>query len=155
MYIRQLFVFCCAAVLAACGECPSVPTSEEGEYRLTAAAGGFLPAWINKDESQGSGHQLLYGSLRLRAPDQAMVVLQSRMVDARGTVTSTRSDTIYAEYVLEGTELQLDPYRSTADLWLGLTATVQANRRIDAELQLTWPSVEGYRYVSRDVRFER
>lgn len=155
MYIRRILVLSCAAVLAACDDGPSAPVDVEGAYRLSTAEGDGLPAWINFDGSQGSGHQLLDGSLRLRAPDQAEVVLESRMVDASGNVTSTRSDTIRAEYVLQGAELWLRPYRATTNLWLGSRATVQANRRIDIELQLTRPSVHGYQYVPVDVRFSR
>lgn len=153
MHIRRMLFLACAVVLAAC-ENPSAPGGPEGRYTLAAAEGDALPAFANPYQPGGSGREIVDATLTLSAPDQAVFVMRSRLVEPDGTRLAMESDTLRARYALQGTALTFTN-QGAARFRLGAEATLQSNRRVEAVLMIPMAASQGYGEFPTALRFTR
>lgn len=130
------------------------PVTVEGRYSISTVAGQQLPIWANWNGSTGSGRQLRSGTLTLRAPDQAELVLGSRILNEQGVTQETLSDTIRGTYQVTGGQLVL------RQMYAGLfgmneQAVIVSGKRIDGVLHLMRPAYAGYGSTPAEVSFTR
>ncbi len=152
MNIRRILLLAGAVMLAAC-ENSSGPSGPEGRYTLAAAEGDALPAFANPYQAGGSGREIVDGTLTLSAPDQAMFVMRSRLVEPNGTRQAMETDTIRARYVLWGTALTFTN-QGAARFRLGTDAILQSNR-VDAVLMIPMAASQGFTEFPTALRFSR
>lgn len=138
----------------ACDSGPVAPPPVEGVYQAVSAAGQSLPAFINPDGSVGSGRQLMHASLALHAPNSLQLVVTTRVVDASGNPDAAVSDTLYADYRVEGSLLLLSPTEAHP-----LRLSEQGSIRSDGSLVLTLrqplPPSQGLGTYPVEILFQR
>lgn len=153
MYIRRILLLAGAVMLAAC-ENSSAPNGPEGRYTLAAAEGDALPAYANPYQPGGSGREIVDGTLTLSAPDQALFVMRSRLVEPNGTRQAMENDTLRARYAVRGTALTFTN-QGAARFRLGAEATLKSNRHMDAVLMIPMAASQGYTEFPTVLRFSR
>jgi hypothetical protein len=152
MHIRRTLL-AGAVMLAAC-ENGSAPDGPEGRYTLAAVEADALPAFANPYQPGGSGREIVDAALTLSAPDQAMFVMRSRLVEGNGTRGAMENDTVRARYTLRGTALTFAGL-GAARFRLGAEATLQSNRRLDTVLMIPMAASQGFAEFPTALRFSR